>query len=201
MLNHSLTYGPLHYERQQQIVSDSTMQTYLIIVMFIIRAIIRVLVVVIWTRNQHIKQKATTARSSTANNAMCLDTKPRLHNSHCCPKGKSNSFNLNPIIINNPYGRTSSSSSSNSDNTPTRSQSTDNIITQRLLGPDGKNRLCISNETVSAIVTDTTPKIAKFDMGELQSHLEEDGECTAHEDPCPYRYIRLRLMLILVLNQ
>ena len=53
MLNHSLTYGPLHHQRQQLIVSDSTMQTYLLIVMFIIQVLIGVLVVVIWACNQY----------------------------------------------------------------------------------------------------------------------------------------------------
>ena len=43
------------------------------------------------------------------------------------------------------------------------------------------NRLRISDEKASAIVTDITPKKAKFDMGELRSHLEEDGEYTAPE--------------------
>ena len=41
------------------------------------------------------------------------------------------------------------------------------------------NSLCVSDETASPIITDTKPKTAKFDMGELRSHLEEDGEYTA----------------------
>ena len=128
MLNHSLTYGPLHHQRQQQIVSDSTMQTYLLIGMFIIQVLIGVLVVVIWARNQYDNNRLEVLLPEQSD--------------------------VNP---------------------------SNNIVTQRLLGPDGMNRLRISDETASAIVTDITPKTAKFDMGELRSHLEEDGEYTAPE--------------------
>ena len=40
------------------------------------------------------------------------------------------------------------------------------------------NRLRISDEAASPIVTDLIKMKAKFDMGELRSHLEEDGEYT-----------------------
>ena len=138
---------------------------------------------------------------------MFLDSEPRLQDNNRQPRLRDDSrprftrtatYPQNPTIGDSTPTTTTNITPDDHEATPTSSVPTTepaatptteqsdvnpskNTVTQRLLGPDAMNRLRISDETASAIVTDITPKSAKFDMGELRSHLEEDGEYTAPE--------------------
>ena len=158
-------------------------------------------------RQQQAGGAAPTLHSNTANDTMFLDSEPRLQNDVRKPRlrddtrpqfTRTETYPQNPTIGDSTPTTTTTNTPDDHETTPTPSipmtepaatpttehsevKQSDNTVTQRLLGPDGMNRLRISDETASAIVTDITPKKAKFDMGELRSHLEEDGEYTAPE--------------------
>ena len=55
--------------------------------------------------------------------------------------------------------------------------SSENVITNRL----SANKTTTSIDVPSPLITDTMPKTARFNMGEVRTDLEEDGQYTRQE--------------------